>query len=505
MKKISLLFTCLFGVFALSAQERYLDEVFTNVKVTADLTYGVNATVLFQQQLGQAVPEALKLDIYEPEGDTETARPLVVMFHTGNFVPPQFNGGCTGTRKDEDLVNMAKRLARMGYVVASADYRLGWAPTNADQNIRVYTLINAAYRGVQDANTAIRYFKKTIAVDNNPYGIDPNKVCVWGNGTGGYIAYAAATLDTISDTFLPKFTITGLGSMVKEAINGNVDGTTFGVVPAGFPLAMPGDTLCYPNHVGYSNDIQLSVSLGGALGDISWIDANDPPMIGMQVTTDPFAPYLTGDVVVPPPINLTVVEVMGSGVAIPTGNAAGTQGPIDHPFIDPISVHANSTSGGIPGLYPFYSTDPTEGSPWNYAGSLNPYGLATSPNCDTVSVGPNIFIDTIMHYFGPRACLALDLGCNLTGISATNDKLDAAQVGLNIAPNPASEVVRFQTTNEYPIENIYVYDISGRLVKAHVKVNSSQFTMQRNSLIPGTYFAKVMFRNGFVTQKIQFN
>ncbi|MBI1226816.1 MAG: T9SS type A sorting domain-containing protein [Bacteroidetes bacterium] len=504
MKKISLLFMFMLAVVVMNAQVRYIDEVFSNVKSTPDLTYGVNATILYISQAGQAVPEALKLDIYEPEGDTETDRPLVIMFHTGNFVPPQFNGGCTGTRKDADLVEMAKRLARMGYVVASADYRLGWDPTNTDQTTRVYTLINAAYRGVQDANTAVRFFRKSAATGGNPYGIDPSKIAFWGNGTGGYISYAASTIDTITDTYLPKF-VTPQGPMVLDFLSGNVAGTTVGVNPGIPGLPYPaGDTLCYPNHVGYSSKVQFSVSVGGALGDTAWITPNDPPMLGLQVTTDPFAPYGVGDVVVPPPFNLTVVEVMGSGSAIPAANLVGIQGPITHPFIDPVSVHAASVNGGNAGLYPFFSTDPTEGSPWNYASSLEPYGVSGS-NCDTNSVAAKIFIDTIIQYFAPRACLALDLGCNLSGISGTNDQLDAAQVGLNIAPNPATEVVRFNTNNEFPIENIYVYDLTGRLVKAHVDVNNSQFTLQRNALAPGIYLAKVMFKNGFVTKKIQFN
>lgn len=98
----------------------------------------------------------------------------------------------------------------------------------------------------------------------------------------------------------------------------------------------------------------------------------------------------------------------------------------------------------------------------------------------------------------------MNLGCNLSGISAIEDKLDAAQVGLAISPNPASEVVRFKTNTEFPIEHIYVYDLQGRLVKAHTNVQSSQFTMQRNSLASGNYFAKVMFKNGFVTQQVMF-
>jgi Secretion system C-terminal sorting domain len=507
MKRLLPFFVMFLAISLANAQERYLDEVFTNVKVTADQTYGVNATILLLAQFGQAIPQPLKVDIYEPEGDTETSRPLVIMFHTGNFLPPQVNGGCTGTNKDADLVEMAKRLARRGYVAACATYRLGWDPINSNPDVRVYTLINAAYRGVQDSRTAIRYFKKTVAEAGNPYGIDPNKIALWGNGTGGYITYASSTLDTITDTWIPGKFVTAAGPMVIQQFSGNVEGTTVGVIPPtgvpGLPFP-PGDTLNYPNHVGYDDDFQLSVSIGGALGDSSWIDANDPPMIGMQVTTDPFAPYLTGIVLVPPPVNLPVVEVQGSGVAIPIAYTDGAQDPIDHPFIDAISLHAIDASNGVPGLYPFYSSDPTEGSPWNYAGSISPYGIPNVPPCDTNSVAAGVFIDTIIQYFAPRACLALDLGCNLFGYSATNDLLDAAQVGLVISPNPASEFIRFKTESGFPIEHIYVYDINGRLVKGHTNVNSSLFTMQRNSLASGSYFAKVMFKNGFVTQQVMF-
>jgi len=503
MKKLLPIIALFTAICSVTAQERYLEEVFTDVKVTNDVTYGVNATVLYMPVLGQAIPEALKMDIYEPDGDTETARPLVIMFHTGNFVPPTYNGGCSGTRKDADIVEMAKRLARMGYVAASADYRLGWDPTNADQTTRIYTLIHAAYRGVQDSRTAVRYFKKSAAENSNPYGIDPNKIALWGNGTGGYISYASATLDTITDTWIPGKFFVGSNPMVIEFIDGNLEGTSIGISP-GAPVPFPaGDTLSYINHPGYDDDFQLSISVGGALGDTSWIDENDPPMLGLQVKSDPFAPYNTDVLIVPPPFNLPVVEVSGSGDAIVVGNNVGTQASIDHPFIDPVSAHAEAVNPGIAGLYTFFSTDPTEGSPWNYAGALEPYGVAGS-NCDTNSVASKVFIDTIITYFAPRACLALDLGCNLFGYSATNDQLDAAQVGLVVSPNPASEVVRFKTSDEYPIENIYVYDLTGRLVKAHTKVQNSQFTMQRNSLTPGMYYAKVMFKNGFVTQPVMF-
>ena len=74
MKKI---FTLLMFISVASTSmmaQRYIDEVFTDVTVTSDVTYGVNATVLFLPIAGEAVPQELQMDVYEPTGDTETER-----------------------------------------------------------------------------------------------------------------------------------------------------------------------------------------------------------------------------------------------------------------------------------------------------------------------------------------------------------------------------------------------------------------------------------------------
>ena len=78
MKKIySLIAIALLSVTSAFAQ-RYMTEQFSSVNVQTDVTYGVNATVLYYSQLGQAVPEALKMDVYSPAGDTETNRPVIL-------------------------------------------------------------------------------------------------------------------------------------------------------------------------------------------------------------------------------------------------------------------------------------------------------------------------------------------------------------------------------------------------------------------------------------------
>ena len=163
----STLAVCL-AVLQVNAQTRYLDEVFDEVTVTTDVVYGQNITVITALQGLPPMMEDLKCDIYEPTGDTETERPLLLIFHTGNFLPPYVNGGALGTKSDNWEVEMATRYAKMGYVVASCDYRLGWNPLAATQEERTLQLIQAAYRGVQDSRTAVRFFRKSNAENGNP-------------------------------------------------------------------------------------------------------------------------------------------------------------------------------------------------------------------------------------------------------------------------------------------------------------------------------------------------
>lgn len=504
MKQFKLfLFFMLAIVGTMSAQRRYFDQVFANVNVTADITYGVNATVLYlaapPNGVGQAIPEALKCDIYEPANDAETARPLIIMMHSGNFLPPAYNGGCSGTRKDADNVALATRLAKMGYVVAVADYRLGWNPVASTQTERVYTLINAAYRGVQDSRTCIRFFRKGIAEAGNPFHVDGNKICLWGIGTGGYIALASATLDTITDTYIPKF-LTPQGPMVIELLNGDVDGTKVGYNPGIPGLPYPaGDTLCYPNHVGYSSDFALAVNMGGALGDTSWIlSGKKRPIISFHNPTDPFAPCGTGIVLVPPPLNLPVVEVTGSCGFQPILQGVGSQNVfVNANFSDALSLHAKSINGNQEGFYPFFGDD---SSPWAFASSENPYGLNPSPNCETMAATHISYQDTIVRYFAPRACAALNLSADCALVNTT--ELHPDQVGMAAQPNPAAGDFLLKTDSRFAMVNVDIVDLAGRTCASYHNVNSSELQVRRSGLAPGVYFARVLFKEGMVTQKI---
>lgn len=532
MKKLNiLLILALFCLSAVGLQaQRYLEPVFDNVSVEEDVQYGRNFTILTVPVTGNSSSEDLLMDIYTPDGDTETARPLILYFGTGNFLPNPDNGTVSGTKNDSINVELCTRLTQMGYVVANVRYRLGWNPLSSDINVRISTLINAAYRGVQDARSCVRFFRKSVIMDGNPYGICPDKITLFGEGTGGYITSAAATLDEYLDVVLPKFIgddITGDGipdPMVIEAINGDFNGETLvGLNP------LNGDTLAIPNTPGYDSNVQLCVNIGGALGDSSWIDASDPPMISFHVPDDPNAPYKE-DILIVPTTGDQIVEVQGSYLIAQKANDLGLNDVFVNAGIsDEFTDAANVLNDGNEGLFPFDrppGINPLnmevafEGSPWSWW-DPNFWGAIPHPSCPVAPptcsfhviglIGNNdmspekgrMYADSIIGYFAPRAYAALNLGsaCVLN----TNDPINADKVNLQIAPNPASSAVRFASDAEHQILNIQLFSISGQLIDSFVDINNNQFTLNRNGYGKGLYLAKVQFKDGIVTEKIMFD
>ena len=135
---------------------RYSSAVFTDFTKTSDITYGSNSS-------WNGSNTTLKLDFYEPEGDTETERPLLIWVHGGSFIG--------GSKTDPDMVEFSERFSKMGYACASIDYRLGFFPFDSANAVK------AVVRAVQDLRGALRYFYKDKQTTNQ-YKIDTNKIFV---------------------------------------------------------------------------------------------------------------------------------------------------------------------------------------------------------------------------------------------------------------------------------------------------------------------------------------
>lgn len=156
-----------------AAPLRYRDKVFTTVDTTADLTYGSAPDI-------NNVAEVLKLDLYEPHGDTATARPAIVLVHGGAFF--------FGDKKMADIVDLANEYAKRGFVAVSIDYRL-LAPSGCvGPDDPSPTCVAAAFGAQHDAQAAVRWLRTNATT----YRIDVGRIAMQGSSAGAMTALLAA-------------------------------------------------------------------------------------------------------------------------------------------------------------------------------------------------------------------------------------------------------------------------------------------------------------------------
>jgi hypothetical protein len=526
MRRFLLLILVLTMVMSIGNAQRYLSKQFDEVNVVST-AYAKNYTVLLVPQLGRTIGLPLATDVYSPKGDTETKRPLVIYFPTGNFLPFPQNTSPSGSIKDSTAVDIATKLAKLGYVVAIADYRKGWNPVATTQEARVNTLINAAYRGVQDARTAIRFFKEKA----DQFGIDTTRIALWGQGTGGYITLATATLDNYNKVYTttnPPFKFIGSNQLpfVIERfplptggffyINSDIEGKILGRVPPnsdGTPNPGPpptGDTLNLPNWVNHSSDFQLAINMGGALGDIAWLDGNSTNVISIQAPYDPFAPYKDAVLFVPiPGGQLPVVQVQGSYLVQEKLKSLGKDAAYQNlnAIYDPIGHAIKDRQEGHVNLFPIIGTVqniPNDSSPWDFWSTSNPNhanGLAGNP--DMTPEKGRRYIDSIITFVAPRACVGLNLPCKSLVTSSTKDIADA-NVNLKMSPNPATSDIIITVSDETPVRSYSVFDINGRMLRNQSSINSSYVQLKREALQNGIYLVRMQFDGGVLTKKIIF-
>jgi len=523
MKKIVLSAVAALSIgYAAQAQDRYVDEVFTTVDYTFGTVYGQNYHFLpfHDSPITPGAPGPIPplgytptignmtMDVYQPGGDTETDRPLVLVIHSGNFLPRYINRSATGDKGDSSVVELANRFAKRGYVTATPRYRLGWNPNGATLVDRTRSLLTAIYRSIHDIQTCVRFFKANAAT----YKIDPTKIILVGVGSGGYVTNAYATLDKQEETALDKFQDDMGNSVIDTAVWGGVNGM--------------GGSLNVYNHAGFSNDVSTVVNLGGALGDISWLEAGDVPMIGFHCWKDVFAPYDSGTVIVPT-TGEPVVDVHGTRQAIKKAVALGNNADlVAANFTDPISLRAYSLNAKAQyeGLYEFRTpTTPAgleEGSPWDWWDSttvvatgtllgipssgvgsngspnnLHLSGLLTNPNMSATK--GRLYIDTIMKFAAPRIAIVNGL---FDG-SISDIQKESSQ--LSVYPNPISANFSVTVLNQN-IQSVKVIDLNGRTVQFYNNLNSGNVTLERGDIAAGTYILDVNTTNGRFTRKVIF-
>ncbi len=146
---------------------RYRDLVFEAVIKTADVTYGSAMNIS-----GQTI--TLRLDVYEPTGDSIAARPAIVWVHGGSF--------SSGDKTSAELVDEANTFAKKGYVNASINYRL--EPGGCSASGPTGNCVIAIQEAMQDAQTAVRFLRTNALL----YAIDDSRIAIGGSSAGAITA-----------------------------------------------------------------------------------------------------------------------------------------------------------------------------------------------------------------------------------------------------------------------------------------------------------------------------
>ncbi|TNF25709.1 MAG: T9SS type A sorting domain-containing protein [Bacteroidetes bacterium] len=528
MKKLVLSFLTLsLSAGLANAQVRYLDEVFSSVDQTTNVQFGTNYNFL----LGSPTPGfALTTDVYQPTGDSETGRAAVIVLHTGNFLPKYLNQSPSGNNKDSSIVVTSEMFAKRGYVAFAPNYRLGWNATTTDPvtgaDVRRGTLLNAVYRAINDVKSLVRYIKKTVAEDGNPYGINPDQIIIYGHGSGGYISLAYGSLDRIeelenepSGKWLSSVDVAQYGYVANQlyinpAVVGGIDG--FG--------GLYNDT----NHYGYSNDVAACVNVGGALGDSAWMEVGEPPLISFHCPDDGFAPFTEGIVIVPT-TQETVVDVVGSRWAIARANELGNNDPLYNgkDFNDPYTLAAEAAlSSGHPslglnpenykGLFPFLR--PTiqwpfqESSPWDWwdeaavvaaasplvgataAQAIHDNGVGGSPTMSAAQ--GRTYLDSIHGFLAPRLRELL-----MQDVSV--EETDFLESNTFVYPNPANDYLVVKTREGIRISDVEIFDMKGSMVHTENGLNKLSHQINGIDALPaGLYLVKVTTDSGMISKKV---
>lgn len=154
--------------FTIYGQHRYKDLVFTDTKVGKNILYRTTSKPGIKKKYNQ-------LDLYEPAGDTNTLRPLIIWIHGGGY---KF-----GNKKSRGIPLWSKTFAQRGYVCVAVNYRLSKKNTLSDFN----ELVKSCYTSIEDLYDAILFLKQ----NSNRYRIDTNRIIVAGNSAGGITALQA--------------------------------------------------------------------------------------------------------------------------------------------------------------------------------------------------------------------------------------------------------------------------------------------------------------------------
>ena len=165
----------------LHAQDHCVEGRFDNYLFAEEETEVITGIIYGQAPDLMGELRNLVLNLYRPlpELDDYGAKPILIFIH---------GGGLKGGSKTNPGPSLfGERLSRMGWLVASIDYRLGWDELGTCEGDTA-SLQEARYRADQDARAAVRFLKEMAG----EYEVDTNAMFAAGFSVGATVALHTA-------------------------------------------------------------------------------------------------------------------------------------------------------------------------------------------------------------------------------------------------------------------------------------------------------------------------
>jgi len=212
---------------------------------------------------GDAGSRPLKLDVIRPRQPAESPLPVIAYIH---------GGGWRGGNKERETVRLLPYAAGGHYFCVSIEYRLTGEASWPAQ--------------IHDCKAAIRWLKANA----QKYDVDPNRIAAWGSSAGGHLVSLLGTTGDLAEL---------------EGACGSPGHSTR--VTCVVDFSGPSDLTAMLTSPDVTEQIKSRVTdlIGGPLearrkeavagSPMSYVSADDAPILVVQATKDPLVPLEQGE------------------------------------------------------------------------------------------------------------------------------------------------------------------------------------------------------------------
>ncbi len=430
---------------------------------------------------------SLVYDIWYPSpavfNYADSALPVIFFFHGGGFSDCSFR---------KEAYKYCRAFAQRGIIACNVEYRRGRVK---DGNKTSPEQLLATYRGVQDANGAIRSIIKRQLDGGTVYKIDTSKLFVGGGSAGGIISLRLAfyTQAEMDDAYRGVSAV--LGPIKKDDYIG-------------------------PLSINFS--IKAILNMWGEILESDSTDADSPsyitgtddrvPVISFHGKLDPTVPYSTLKKYFSTGARATAAECGFVYQINPANKYAYVHGsePIYNRVIElniPTEFYSDSNAGhGLGGNANYGLSTNNVDSVQNYIVSRAAIFFRKVINNTADNTQQTRFDDTMNNSTGCPVTNSFHFKTNQESLKIYSRPSDKNNNSLRVSPNPTAGIITVTyNSNSRGKLDLKIYDRIGKILFSKTEsaiTGSNSFNLNLSNLKPGIYDLELS--NASVLKSVKF-